>query len=133
MRNIFLTGFIFASLPFILRRPWLGILMWTWLGLMNPHRLTWGFAYAMPFASAVATVTLLAIMFSREPKSMPVMPVTVILFLFMFWMTVTSVLPLYPEGVWVRWEKVFNELGSYLSIDTVAIRADDKTATTTGD
>jgi hypothetical protein len=32
-----------------------------------------------------------------------------------------------------RWEKAFNELGSSLSIDTVAIRADDKTATTTGD
>ena len=32
-----------------------------------------------------------------------------------------------------RWEKIFNELGSCLSIDTVAIRADDKTAATTGD
>ena len=32
-----------------------------------------------------------------------------------------------------RWEKAFNELGSCLSIDTVAIRADDKSATTTGD
>jgi alpha-amylase/alpha-mannosidase (GH57 family) len=32
-----------------------------------------------------------------------------------------------------RWEKNFNELGTCLSIDTDAIRADDKTATTTGD
>jgi alpha-amylase/alpha-mannosidase (GH57 family) len=32
-----------------------------------------------------------------------------------------------------RWEKTFNELGTCLSIDTEAIRADDKTATTTGD
>ncbi len=32
-----------------------------------------------------------------------------------------------------RWEKTFNELGACLSIDTEAIRADDKTATTTGD
>lgn len=110
MRDIVLTGFIFASLPFILRRPWLGILMPTWIGLMNPHRLTWGFAYDMPFAIAVALLTLLAIMFSREPKSFPVMPATVILLLFMFWMTVTSLFPLYPETVWVRWEKVFKVL-----------------------
>ncbi len=32
-----------------------------------------------------------------------------------------------------RWEKIFNELGTCLSIDTEAIRADEKTATTTGD
>jgi len=32
-----------------------------------------------------------------------------------------------------RWEKTFNELGTYLSIDTEAIRADEKTALTTGD
>ena len=35
---------------------------------------------------------------------------------------------------WPRWEKNFNELGSYLSIDTEAIRADEKVVTaTTGD
>jgi len=32
-----------------------------------------------------------------------------------------------------RWDKVFNELGTCLSIDIEAIRADDKSATTTGD
>ena len=32
-----------------------------------------------------------------------------------------------------RWEKNFNELGACLSIDTEAIRADEKSAATTGD
>jgi hypothetical protein len=32
-----------------------------------------------------------------------------------------------------RWEKNFNLLGTYLSIDTVAIRADDRSVATTGD
>jgi hypothetical protein len=32
-----------------------------------------------------------------------------------------------------RWEKNFNELGTCLSIDTDAIRADEKTVATTGD
>ena len=32
-----------------------------------------------------------------------------------------------------RWEKSFNELGTYLSIDTEAIRADEKAVLTTGD
>ena len=32
--------------------------MWSWLGYMNPHRLTWGFAYDFPFAQLVAVATL---------------------------------------------------------------------------
>ena len=45
MRDIIVTLAVFGLLPLILRRPWLGVLAWSWLGFMNPHRLTWGFAY----------------------------------------------------------------------------------------
>ena len=38
-----------------------------------------------------------------------------------------------PEDDRPRWQKSFNELGACLSIDTVAIRAEDRTALTTGD
>ena len=51
---------IFATIPFILRKPYIGILVWSWIGFMNPHRLSWGFAFDMPFALIVAIVTLLA-------------------------------------------------------------------------
>jgi len=59
---------ILATLPFILKRPWFGILVWTWLGFMNPHQLAWGFAQTQPFAMIVALTTLVAILASREPK-----------------------------------------------------------------
>ncbi len=68
MRDIIVTLAVFGSLPFILRRPWLGILMWCWLGYMNPHRLAWGFSTSMPFALIVALVTFTAIAISREKK-----------------------------------------------------------------
>ena len=41
MRDIVLTLVIFGTLPFILWRPHIGVLVWTWIGFMNPHRLTW--------------------------------------------------------------------------------------------
>ena len=62
MRDIVLTLVIFGLLPFILRRPHIGVLVWTWIGFMNPHRLTWGFAYDMPFAMIVALVTLVSLL-----------------------------------------------------------------------
>ncbi len=50
MRDILVTAIVFGALPFIFKRPWIGILLWCWLAYMNPHRQAWGFAYEFPFA-----------------------------------------------------------------------------------
>ena len=39
MRDLLVTGIVFGVLPFVFKRPWIGILLWSWLGYMNPHRL----------------------------------------------------------------------------------------------
>jgi len=80
-----------GSLPFILARPYIGILMLSWLGYMNPHRLSWGFAYHMPFSLIVAATLVVAIPFSREPKRIPMTPVTVMLIIFILWMGITTI------------------------------------------
>lgn len=58
MRDFVLTAIIFILLPVCVLRPWVGILTWSWIGYMNPHRLTWGFAMTMPWAQMVAIATL---------------------------------------------------------------------------
>ncbi|HAY29062.1 MAG TPA: putative O-glycosylation ligase, exosortase A system-associated, partial [Candidatus Accumulibacter sp.] len=58
MRDLLLVGIFLAVLPFALRHTWIGVLLWTWLSLMNPHRLTFGFAYDAPFAATAAGVIL---------------------------------------------------------------------------
>ena len=45
----------------------------------EPHRLSWGFAYNMPFAQVVGLVTLFGMLGTRDPKHMPWTPVTVML------------------------------------------------------
>ena len=106
MRDIAVTLVIFGSIPFILRRPWIGVLMWTWVGVMNPHRLTWGFAYNMPFAMIIGLATLFSLLLSKEKRFFPVNGVSIVLVLFIVWMNVTTVLALYPHDAWVQWEKV---------------------------
>jgi len=44
MRDILLTLIVFGSLPVILVRPFVGLLVFAWLGYMNPQKLSWGFA-----------------------------------------------------------------------------------------
>ena len=71
MRDVALTVFILGALPFILRRPQLGVLMYVWISVMNPHRLTWGFAQSFNFAYIVAIVTLAGMVFSKDVKPPP--------------------------------------------------------------
>ena len=50
LRSLLVAGIIFALLPYCFFRPWIGILLWTWISYMSPHRLAYGFAYDFPFA-----------------------------------------------------------------------------------
>ena len=40
--DIVLSLVVFLSLPVCLLRPWIGVLMYTWLSTMTPHRLAEG-------------------------------------------------------------------------------------------
>jgi probable O-glycosylation ligase (exosortase A-associated) len=106
MRDIAVTAVIFSTLPFILWRPYIGVLVWTWLAFMNPHRLTWGFAYDMEFALIVAITTLIALLLSKEEKKIPWTRESVVLLVFIGWMVLTSFFAAYPTLAWPQLEKV---------------------------
>lgn len=106
MRDIALSLFIFGLLPFILKRPWIGVLMSLWVSVMNPHRYAFGFANSLPFVAIIATVTLLGMLKSREQVKLPINTTTLLLILFPIWMCVTSVFALEPDTVYERWKYV---------------------------
>jgi probable O-glycosylation ligase (exosortase A-associated) len=107
LRDIVLTLFILGLVPIILARAWIGVLAWTWIGLMNPHKLTFGFARDFPFALIVGVATLVAILISSERRRrFPVTPVTATLIAFALWMSVTTLFALYPDAAWTQWNKV---------------------------
>jgi len=106
MRDIAVTLIVFGCLPFVFRRPWLGALLWVWISVMNPHTLGWGFAVTFPFASIIAVVTLASLLLTREPKSLPLTPVTVTLILFVAWINVSTLNALMPEHVYRQWSTV---------------------------
>jgi probable O-glycosylation ligase (exosortase A-associated) len=90
LRDIALTVIIIGSVPMILKRPYVGVLVWSWLSYMNPHRLVWGFAYGQPFAQLVAITTIGSLFFSDEEKKLP-WSATLKLWVFLvFWTCVTS-------------------------------------------
>ena len=106
MRDLALTAFVFGSIPFILWRPAIGVFLWVWVSVMNPHRLTWDYAYDLRFAQVIAIATLVGMVFSRQPKRMPVTPVTVVLFLLVLWMNVTTLFAIDTAAALPMWERV---------------------------
>ncbi len=107
MRDLIVTLVVFGSLPVILSRPYVGIVMWTWLSLMNPHKLTWGFAYHFPFAQVVALALFAGMLFSKEKKTIRWELPVIILAIFWLWMFVTTIFALNPDGAWYQWDKVW--------------------------
>ncbi|PWB59931.1 MAG: putative O-glycosylation ligase, exosortase A system-associated [Nitrosomonadales bacterium] len=106
MRDIFVTVVVFGALLLVFKHPHYGIYLWSWLSYMNPHKLAWGFATSIPFAFMTAIITLTAYLLSKEPKRMPWTPETILLFIFLGWVTFTTYFAFYPQLAWEQWDKV---------------------------
>lgn len=106
IRDVFVTLLVFGTIPYILKKPYIGILVWSWLSYMNPHRLTWGFAYNMPFAQIVAIFLIGSMVFSKEPISFPMRGITIIWIFFVIWMGITTIFAYYPEQALDQYVKV---------------------------
>lgn len=105
MRGIVLALVVFGTIPFILARPYVGLLVWSWLGYMNPHRLTFGFAYSFPWVMLIAVVTLVSLVVSKESKRIPRSTISVLLALFLVWTGFTTFFAAVPGAAWDKWQE----------------------------
>jgi putative inorganic carbon (HCO3(-)) transporter len=106
MRDVLITLLIFGTLPFILKRPYIGVLVWSWISYMNPHRLTWGFAYNVPFAQIVAVTLLISLLFSKEKKTIPVDGFLIVWIIFLVWITITTLFAIEPVRAFAEYQQV---------------------------
>ncbi|MBZ2206097.1 putative O-glycosylation ligase, exosortase A system-associated [Massilia soli] len=110
MRDIVLTLIIVSLLPLIFRRPHIGIMMWVWISVMNPHRLTYGFAFSFPWAMLIGGITLFSLVMTKQPKSLPMTPIVKTVIAFALWMCVTTAAAFLPEQSLEMLEKVMKIL-----------------------
>ncbi len=107
MRDILVTLIVFGLLPSIFKKPYMGVLMWVWISVMNPHTQGWGFATTFPFAAIIGGVTIISLLFTKDSKNLPLTPVTGSFIAFVLWMNVTTILAIYPfDDVYEQWNKV---------------------------
>ncbi len=103
MRDILLTLIVFGFIPFILIRPFVGVLVLTWLGFMAPPGLTFGFAQEMAFSKIISVTTLIAFLMYKD-RMLPRSSLILWLFLlYVFWSTVTTLFAIYPDDAMEQW------------------------------
>ena len=110
MRDFFVVMIVLGSVPLVLVQPQIGILIWFWLSLMNPHRLTWGFAQEFRVALVAGGATLIGWVFSKEPKFPPNSFIVYALAAFTFWVSLAAAFAIHPEFSIPKWEEIIKIL-----------------------
>ncbi len=115
---------IFGSLPFCFLRPWIGILVFSWISYMNPHRFTWAAAYDYPFAKIVAIVTIAGLLFTKDRMSLPKTRETLLIVLLGLYFTLTTFFAFNQNAAWIQWGKVIKIL--IMTLATMVLINDSK-------
>lgn len=105
MRELVLVIAIVAGLWMTLRWPFVGVLLWEWFTLQNPHQETYGF---ISFANlAIALVTLIAWSLSKERKAPPNGFILWAVIIFIFWTTLGGFFAFKPDWSWDYWDRTW--------------------------
>jgi len=111
-------------LPLILRHAYIGVLVWSWISYMNPHRLAWGFAYDMPFAMIVAITLFISLLFCKDRQKIPLNFTVVIWITFIIWMAVTSLNAIYPHAAMTMYVEIIKI--QVMTFITIVLITDEK-------
>lgn len=107
MRSLILMLFTTGLLPVAVARPFVGVLLWSWISFMNPHQMAWGMASATPWAALVFCATILGCVVRREPKRFPNNSTVWLIIAFIVCISLASLAALAPPPlVEARWAEV---------------------------
>jgi len=105
MRDALILAVLAVCAAIALFHPWIGIMGWTVVSIMNPHRYSWA-ASDLPVAAAIVVATLVGMVITRDRVRYFASPVMVVLVAFAAWMCVTLPASIYPDSSVAMWKQV---------------------------
>ena len=105
MRDLILGPAIVALAAYGLLHPWVGIMGWTWISIMNPHAYSWQLS-SMPVAALTAGCTLLGILITKDRRQFFLTRDINLFIIFVLWMCVTLPFSFRFEASFAYWDRV---------------------------
>lgn len=106
IRNLLFIAALCPMLVMAAAQPFVGVLLWSWISFMNPHREMWGAAANLPWALMVLCATLVGCIIAREPRRLPLNAVTILLLVLLVIFTITTLTGLgVPADAWAKWDR----------------------------
>lgn len=106
MRSILVLSIVLLGSAWALAHPYVGVLLWTWVSIMNPHKLTYGAAYDFPVAAVIGGATLVGMLFTKDKKNYFLSAPSIALMLFMIWICITYLFSFDQAGSTEMFSKV---------------------------
>jgi putative inorganic carbon (hco3(-)) transporter len=125
LRDLILFAALAGILPLIVRSPFVGLLTWIWVGLLNPQREVYGFISGSQLNQYVAILTVLAWLASKERRMPAMNPLTAFLLLFGGWACVSTYFALdrgYSAGILDRTVKTIILTLAMMTLTTTRTR-----------
>lgn len=105
MRDLAIAAVLAWFVLSAFKKPWIGILGWTWVSIMNPHALSWQLQ-SLPVAAAVGGSTLVGLFVSKTEKQYFLCRENATLMLFMLWMTIVLPFSMIFDASYPLWNRV---------------------------
>ena len=110
MRDLLLMSIIVGGSLVALRRPWVGVILWAWVSLMNPHEQFAWRAANWPVGTIVAGCTLLGLLLTRDRQSSFLGAPVWAMLAFTVWVCVTLPFSIFLDAslpLWLRSMKIY--------------------------
>lgn len=112
MRDLVMLALFSVLIWRTLKDPYWGVLGWVWMGVMNPHRLAYGWAHDAPWSMVIALTLFVSLIVNRDKLvRFPTNGVTLLLLLWILWIGISPLLfSFYPEREMSFWSRAFKVL-----------------------
>lgn len=98
MRDLLILAVICGSLPIILFRPFLGLMVYSWLAYMRPQDMAWGLTRSLPLSQWVAIAMAVGLLIAMGREQWVTFRLqTFLLILLAGWISLSALNALVPE------------------------------------
>lgn len=96
LRDLLIAAILALTLPRAFKHAYIGVLLWTWVSIMNPHKLAYGFTHNAPIAALIAAVTMISLFTTKDRVKLPFTTPVFFLAAFVVWMCITTIFAIFP-------------------------------------